>query len=135
MDGYFYSVTVRCVGLDIFGRMFADREIVHMSCHLKDCVRVTIFNKNNNKYEPIGYLHHEDAAPILLVYEKYNPKNKDTFETLGVVKGIGNGKEVKIEFNFFDRSHHAEADEMKTDIKKLLDDLPGRIRNLDYFNF
>lgn len=76
MNSYFYNVTVRCVGLDIFGQLFANREIVHMSCHLKDCVRVTIFNESNHKYEPMRYLYNEDTAPILCVYKSMNQRRK-----------------------------------------------------------
>ena len=126
-DGYFLTKKARVVGLEVHGTLFQDGEHVYL-CEDKKHNRFSIEIPTLPKRKIVGYLHFEDASYLFSVFDKY-PPNKygaNLFKTNATLLGTGNGKEVTVEIDFYDRSDKDK--DMVKDIHYMLDEMPGLVK-------
>ena len=128
-QGNFISKTVRVVGLDIHNNNFSKGD--HVRLFAQDDKLVKVMIDNNTKFKVLGYLHHEHSKCLHTVLEKYeNLRDKnDLLSHIGYTLGEGDSKEVLIEIDFYNISD--EAKRFIYDIMNILENIPGRIKNIN----
>ena len=124
--GYFYSVKVRIVGLDIHKTKFHAGQIVHLYHGIGPWKAMISCLEGPDKV--VGYVHYDDAKKLHKVYSKYQPFNSgvELFDELGTILGVGDGKDVEMQLDFFQLEEN--DDKFVEDFKKILKGLPGHVR-------